>query len=163
MAQANGNSKDKRELYLTPDGAARLRAELVELKGPRRDALAKRLRHAVQQGDLSENADYIAAKEDQAFLEGRILELETVLREATVVAQTPPDGQVAVGSTVVVSQDGREPETFQVVGIKEADPRRGKISHESPIGQALMGKKAGDLAVAETPGGKVHLRILEVR
>ena len=151
-----------REYFLTPDGAARLRAELEELRGPRRTNLAKRLRHAVQQGDLSENADYITAKEEQAFLEGRIQELETILRDATIVEGGISD-TVAVGSTVVVAEDGQSPQTFHVVGIKEASPRDGRISNESPIGKALMGKRVGDVALAETPGGKVELKVIEIR
>jgi transcription elongation factor GreA len=153
----------EQEWFLTPEGAAKLRAELDELRGPRREAMARRLRHAVQQGDLAENADYIAAKEEQGFLEGRILELETVLREAIVVSQDRPGDEVAIGSTVVVAFDGGATETYTVVGIKEANPRQGKISHESPIGLALMGKRVGDTAVARTPAGDMELRILEIR
>ena len=148
---------------LTPEGASRLKAELQELRGPRREDLAKRLRHAIQQGDLSENADYTAAKEDQAFLEGRILELETLLREAQIAESPSGVDQVAVGSTVVVSLDGGETTTYQLVGMKEASPRQGKISHESPIGQALLGKRVGESAVAQTPGGPLHLTGLEIR
>jgi len=154
---------DKGPIYLTREGAAKLKAELAELRGPKRDALAKRLRHAVQQGDLSENADYISAKEDQGFLEGRILELETILREAVVVDPPQASDEVALGSTVVVAVDGGSPETYQLVGMKEADPRRGKITHESPIGRALMGRRVGDTVEAVTPGGALRLRILEIR
>lgn len=151
-----------REYFLTPEGADRLRAELEELRGPRRTDLAKRLRAAVQQGDLSENADYITAKEEQAFLEGRIQELETILREATIVEGGSSD-KVDIGSTVVVAEDGQSPQTFHVVGIKEASPREGRISNESPIGKALMGKRVGEVALAETPGGRVEMKILEIR
>lgn len=151
-----------KEFFLTPEGADRLRAELEVLRGPRRTDLAGRLRHAVQQGDLSENADYTAAKEEQAFLEGRIQELELILREATIVEGGGSD-TVTIGSTVVVAEDGQTPQTFQVVGIKEASPREGRISHESPIGKALMGKKQGDVALAETPGGIVELKVIEIR
>jgi transcription elongation factor GreA len=111
---------------------------------------------------LSENADYTVAKEEQAFLEGKILELETILQNATVV---DPDGsceQVGIGNTVVVSIDGREPETFHIVGMKEANPRQRKISHESPIGNAIIGKRVGELAEAETPGGKLKVKVLEI-
>jgi transcription elongation factor GreA len=153
----------KRPLYLTPDGAAKLRADLEDLRGPKRQELAKRLRHAVQQGDLSENADYISAKEDQAFLEGRILELETILREASIVDTPTTSDMVDLGTTVIVAEAGQEPETYQLVGLKEADPRQGKISHESPLGRALMGKRVGDTAEAVTPGGTIRLRILEIR
>jgi len=154
---------EDKTLYLTPEGADKLRTELKELTGPRRKAMAERLHHAVRQGDLSENADYIAAKEDQAFLEGRILELETILREAVIVQGQGPADRVDLGCWVRVAEDGREPEIFQLVGVKEADPRTGKISHESPIGRALMGKRVGETAVARTPGGELHFQVLEIR
>jgi transcription elongation factor GreA len=147
------------ELYLTPDGADKLRKELEELKGPKRNEIAARLRHAVSQGDLSENADYISAKEDQAFLEGRIQELDLILKDATIVDREARSDNVAVGSTVVVQNENEDEETFYIVGEKEADPRNGKISHRSPIGKSLMGKGVGDVAVAETPGGKVEFKI----
>ena len=153
----------KDELYLTPEGADKLRKELAELKGPRRTELAARLRHAVSQGDLSENADYISAKEDQAFLEGRIQELDTILKDATVVDPDSRSNNVRVGSTVVIQNEGNAEETFYIVGEKEADPRNGKISHKSPIGKSLMGKGVGDVAVAETPGGKLEFKILSLR
>lgn len=154
---------NEHERFLTAEGAERLRAELEELRGPRRKALAKHLRHAVQQGDLTENADYISAKEEQAFLEGRIAELETLLREARIVDDSGPKDEVVIGATVVVSFDTGGRETFKLVGVREADPRQGKISHESPIGVALMGKRVGDTAVAQTPAGRVELRVLEIR
>jgi transcription elongation factor GreA len=149
--------------FLTAEGAAKLRKELDELKGPRRLEMAERLRKAVRQGDLSENADYISAKEQQAFLEGRILELELVLRNATIVERSAPSEQVEVGSTVVVQEQGEVKTTFQIVGAKEADPRAGKISHVSPIGKALLGKKVGESAQAITPGGPVRFKVLEIR
>jgi transcription elongation factor GreA len=154
---------EKREIYLTPEGAKRLRAELDELRGARRQELAARLRHAVQQGDLSENADYIAAKEEQAFLEGRIQELEAVLKQAIIADGPREEGVVHVGSTVVLAEGEDPPETYQVVGVKEADPAAGRISHESPFGSALMGRRAGETVRARTPGGEVVLKILEVR
>jgi transcription elongation factor GreA len=151
------------QTFLTAEGAAKLRKELDELKGPRRLEMAERLRKAVRQGDLSENADYISAKEQQAFLEGRILELEMVLRNATIVERSAPSEQVEVGSTVVVQEQGEVKTTFQIVGAKEADPRAGKISHVSPIGKALLGKKVGESAQAITPGGPVRFKVLEIR
>ena len=150
------------ELYLTPEGADKLRKELEELKGPRRTELAARLKHAVSQGDLSENADYISAKEDQAFLEGRIQELDIILKDATVVDPDIRSDNVMVGSTVVIQNEGNSEEIFYIVGEKEADPRNGKISHRSPIGKSLMGKGVGDIAVAETPGGKLEFKILNL-
>ena len=149
------------QTYLTPEGAAKLRAELIELTGPRREELAQRLRSAIQMGDLSENADYHKAKEDQAFLEGRIQEIEAVLRTAVIVEKTQSD-VVAVGSTVTVQEDNFSPETYHIVGAKEADSRNNKISNESPIGKALMEHKVGDVVEAETPGGKIRFKILKV-
>ena len=149
------------QTYLTPEGAAKLRAELVELTGPRREELAQRLRSAIQMGDLSENADYHKAKEDQAFLEGRIQEIEAVLRTAVIVEKTQSD-VVTVGSTVTVQEDNFPPETYYIVGAKEADSRNNKISNESPIGKALMDHRVGDVVEAETPGGKIRFKILKV-
>ncbi|MEW6287492.1 MAG: transcription elongation factor GreA [Chloroflexota bacterium] len=147
--------------YLTPEGEAKLRAELAELTGPRREELAKRLRSAIQMGDLSENADYHKAKEDQAFLEGRIQEIEAILRMATIIENTQSD-VVALGSKVTVQEENLDPETFYLVGASEADPRKGKISNESPFGKALLNHKVGDVVEAATPGGKVKLKILKI-
>ena len=154
-----------KQTFLTPDGAAKLKLELEQLKNEKRPALALRLREAIQMGDLSENADYIMAKEDQAFLEGRILELESVLRNATVVP--PSDGRgwadtAAVGCKVTVQEKGEEPEQFLLVGAKEADPTAQKISNESPIGRALMGRRVGDRIKIETPGGMLQMEILKI-
>src|ERR1051325_9581252 len=123
------------QTYLTPEGEAKLKAELAELTGPRREELAKRLRSAIQMGDLSENADYHKAKEDQGFLEGRIQEIEAILRMAVIVEKKQSD-VVTVGSHVTVQEENFDPETYHLVGAKEADPRNGKISNESPIGRA---------------------------
>ncbi|RPJ21827.1 MAG: transcription elongation factor GreA [Chloroflexi bacterium] len=150
-----------RQSYLTPEGEAKLRTELAELTGPRREELAQRLRAAIQMGDLSENADYHKAKEDQSFLEGRIQEIEAVLRTAVIVEKTDSD-TVMVGSRVTVQEDNYDPETYQVVGAKEADSRKNKISNESPIGKALMDHKAGDVVEAEAPDGKIKFKILRV-
>jgi transcription elongation factor GreA len=149
------------QTYLTSEGAEKLKAELKELTGPRREELSQRLRSAIQMGDLSENADYHKAKEDQAFLEGRIQEIEAVLRTAVVVEKKHSD-VVTVGSTVTVQEDDFAPETYYLVGAKEADPRNGKISNESPIGRALMDHKVGDVVEAETPGGKLKIKILNI-
>ena len=147
--------------YLTPEGEAKLQAELTELTGPRREELAQRLRSAIQMGDLSENADYHKAKEDQAFLEGRIQEIESVLRNAVII-EKKSSNIVEVGTTVTIQEESFEPETFYVVGAKEADPRNGRISNESPIGSALMGHKVGETVEANTPGGKMKFKILKI-
>jgi transcription elongation factor GreA len=148
--------------YLTPEGHAKLKAELEELKGPRREELAKRLRSAIQMGDLSENADYHKAKEDQGFLEGRIQEIEFLLRNAVIIEKNADHDVVSVGSHVTIQESDYEPETYHVVGAKEADPRNGKISNESPIGKALMDHKVGDIVDVETPGGKIKFKILKI-
>lgn len=148
--------------YLTAEGAERLHRELTELKGPAREALAARLRFAIQQGDLSENADYIQAKEEQGFLEGRIQELEAILRNVVIIGEheTRKD-EVNIGATVTV-QDGSFDDTYFVVGPKEADPMNGRISHESPIGKALIGHRVGETVSVDTPGGTVKLKILKI-
>jgi transcription elongation factor GreA len=149
--------------YLTAEGAERLRAELAQLKGPEREAISKRLRFAISQGDLSENADYHKAKEDQAFLEGRIQELDYLLKNATIVEATSGKrDQVEVGATVTIQEEDYDPETYYIVGAKEADPRNGRISNESPIGRALMGARLGDVVVAETPGGQLRMKIIKI-
>ena len=153
----------ERETYLTSDGAAKLQAELEELKGPKRDEMAKRLRSAIQMGDLSENADYHKAKEDQSFMEGRIQELDYLLKNATIVDVTElSTDTIQVGSRVTVQEGDYPEETYFLVGAKEADPQNGKISNESPIGQALMGCRVGDEVTATTPGGEIKLKILKI-
>ncbi len=153
----------QQETYLTSEGAEKLQAELEELKGPKRDEIAKRLRSAIQMGDLSENADYHKAKEDQSFLEGRIQELEFLLKNATIVDVTDiPTDTIQVGSRVTVQEGDFPPETYFLVGAKEADPRNGKISNESPIGRVLMGGHVGDEVTASTPGGEIKLKILKI-
>ena len=150
-------------IYLTPEGAEKLQAELEELKGPKRDEMAKRLRAAIQMGDLSENADYHKAKEDQGFMEGRIQELEYLLKNATIIdTSAAPTGTVQVGSCVTVQEGDLPEETYWLVGINEADPRNGKISNESPIGKVLLGGHAGDEVTADTPGGQLKLKIIKI-
>jgi transcription elongation factor GreA len=148
--------------YLTPEGEAKLNAELQELKGPKREELSQRLRSAIQMGDLSENADYHKAKEDQGFLEGRIQEIEAILRNTVIIEETQSRGVVFIGSHVTIQEGSDDPETYHLVGPTEADPRHGRISYESPIGRALMDKKVGDVAEAETPGGKLKFKILKI-
>ena len=148
--------------YLTPEGEAKLKAELAELTGIRREELSQRLRSAIQMGDLSENADYHKAKEDQGFLEGRIQEIESILRNSVIIEKTQSTGVITIGSHVTIQEEGFDPETYHLVGPTEADPRKGKISHESPIGKALMDKKVGDIAEADAPGGKIKFKIIKI-
>jgi transcription elongation factor GreA len=148
--------------YLTPEGEEKLKAELEELKGPRREELSARLRSAIQMGDLSENADYHKAKEDQGFLEGRIQEIDAILRNSVIIEKTKSTGVVTIGSQVTLQEEGFDPESYHLVGPTEADPRQGRISYESPIGHALMDKKVGDVAEAETPGGRIKFKIIKI-
>lgn len=149
--------------YLTAEGAARMKAELAQLKSVERDEISKRLRAAIQMGDLSENADYSKAKEDQAFLEGRIQELEYILNNAIIIDEDKGNREIVeIGATVTIQEGDYEPETYFLVGAKEADPRNGRISNESPFGKALLGAKKGETVSAETPGGTVKLKILKI-
>ena len=151
------------EQYLTMEGAQNMREELERLKGPERDELAKRLRSAIQMGDLSENADYHAAKEYQAFLEGKIQELEFVLKNAVIIEEMENDRTVvAVGTKVTIQEADYPPEIYYIVGAKEADPKNGRISNESQFGSALLGGKEGEVVVAQTPGGQVSLKIVKI-
>jgi len=149
--------------YLTAEGARRLKEELEHLKTDAREDLARRLRIAIEQGDLSENADYTAAKEEQAFLEGRILELEATLKNAQIIDDIKVNKNlVGIGSHVTVKEDGYPEETYFMVGPKEADPVNGRISHKSPIGEALLGHKKGDKIKIETPNGNIQMTIVKI-
>ncbi|MCS7352346.1 MAG: transcription elongation factor GreA, partial [Anaerolineae bacterium] len=137
--------------------------ELEYLRTIKRREIAERLRFAIQQGDLSENADYHAAKEEQAFVEGRIRTLEAILNSAILIETRPSeDGRVRLGSRVTVVEDGGAPETYVLVGPAEADPTQGKISYESPLGQALLGRAPGDVIIVEAPAGVLTFRVLAV-
>lgn len=150
--------------YLTPEGAEELRRELDKLINERRPELARKLKEAVAQGDLKENADYHDAKEQQAFVEGRIKYLENVLRSAVIINRVGNSDVVSVGSTVTIVEDGvDDEETYIIVGAAEANPGEGKISNESPIGAALLGHKKGDQVSVKTPSGEVIFKIKKVR
>jgi transcription elongation factor GreA len=150
--------------YLTPEGLEKIQKELAHLKGPERDSISQRLRSAIQMGDLSENADYIKAKEDQGFLEGRIKELEYTLKNVTIIDKTNIDNsKVNIGSTITVQEGDFETETWFLVGPKEASPRAGKISYESPIGKALIGRSIGESVNVVLPNGNsISLKILKI-
>lgn len=149
--------------YLTAEGAEKLQNELDYLKGPAREQLSKRLRAAIELGDLSENADYISAKEEQGFIEGRIMELDQILSNMIIIENMQQNlDEIGIGDHVTIQEDDFPPETYHMVGPKEADPRRGRISHESPIGKALIGHKVGDMVSAETPNGTIHFKVLKI-
>lgn len=150
--------------YLTPEGKQKLEEELHHLKTGGRKDLAKRLKHAISMGDLSENADYHKAKEDQGFLEGRIQEIEHILHNHEVIDTNAQFDQVSIGATVTIQETGYSPETYYLVGRKEANPREGKISHESPIGKALLGHQIGDEVEVILPNNEtIHLKILDIK
>jgi transcription elongation factor GreA len=149
--------------YLTLEGLNRLKKELADMKGPQRDEIARRLRAAIDQGDLSENADYTSAKEDQAFLEGRIQDIERVLSNVIIIDNVSRNlSEVGIGDHITVQEDSQPAEKYHLVGPKEADPYNGRISHESPIGKALLGRKVGEEVIADTPGGSIRLKILKI-
>ena len=149
--------------YLTAEGLEKLQKELAHLKSSVRTELSNRLRAAIQMGDLSENADYIQAKEEQAFLEGRILELENLLSNVQVIEEkNRKDGKVDIGSVVTVQEGNYPEETYYLVGPKEADPANGRISYQSPIGKSLLNHQLGDDVTIDTPGGKLKLKIINI-
>jgi transcription elongation factor GreA len=141
-----------------------LKAELKHKIEVERPALAARLKAAIELGDLSENADYHTAKEEQGFLEGRIQQLEMMIRNAVIIeGQDTRNGIVQIGSRVTVIEEGNtNPEEFVIVGKVEANPREGKISNESPLGQALLDHKVGDRIVVRAPGGELVFKIIAI-
>ena len=151
-------------VYLTAEGVKNLRRELDHLVNVKRPALAERLRRAIQQGDLSENADYITAKEEQGCLEGRVQQIEAMLRRAVIIQENGPTDEVILGSRVTVVEEGvEESEVFHIVGPAEADPANGKVSNESPLGRALMGRQVEDAVTVEAPGGEIVFRITAIQ
>jgi len=153
----------KNNLKLTKQGLDTLRAELEELRDVKRPKLVERLAYARSQGDLSENSDYQSAKEELEFLDGRIDELEEVVKTASVVSGNgkTENGGIGVGTKVTVKVNGTKA-IFDIVGEWEADPINKKVSHDSPLGLALVGKKVGDKVEVEAPAGKLQYEILAV-
>ncbi|NMC15149.1 MAG: transcription elongation factor GreA [Chloroflexi bacterium] len=153
----------KNQLIITKTGKAKLEEELAELKGPRRMEISRRLKSAIEMGDLSENADYITAKEDQGFLEGRIQEIETILSNAEVVDEdNVRSDKVQIGHKVTVREGDEDEEVFELVGISEVNTLLGKISYESPIGSALLDKRPGEKVQVKTPGGVLEFTIVKI-
>jgi transcription elongation factor GreA len=147
--------------YLSKDGLEKLRAELDEMVSIKRAEIAQRIHDAKEHGDLSENAEYEDAKNEQAFVEGRIQTLEALIKNATIIEENHSTDHVQIGSTVgVESPDGTE--TFTIVGSAEARPTDGKISNESPVGRALLGKKKGEKVVVRVPAGDFTYKILSI-
>lgn len=147
-------------MMLTKDGLLQLKNEYDELVNVKRPDVVKRLSDARDLGDLSENSEYAAAKQDLAFIDGRILELEEILHSAKVV-NGHSKKSIDIGCKVTLTTNGKR-EVFTVVGEWEADPMQKKISHESPLGKALLGKKSGESVEVEAPAGKLHYQILAI-
>ena len=155
-----------KETQITAEGLKRLEEELAQRKGPIREEIVERLKEARAQGDLSENSEYDQAKEDQGKNESRIVELELMIKTAVIIDTTSSgkEGIVSLGCTVILKDvETGEEETYTVVGTTEADPFNNKISNESPVGTAILGKKVHDVVVANTPAGELSYEILEVK
>lgn len=149
--------------FLTQEGHDKLQQELVHLQTVRRPEIAEHIRIAKEDGDLSENAGYDAAKNEQSFVEGRILTLKALLKNAQIIENNGRSDKVAIGNVVTVQEDGYEPETFQIVGSAEANPGEGRISNESPLGVVLLGKALGDVVEVNTPSGVSTFTLLDIQ
>jgi transcription elongation factor GreA len=152
-------------IYLTADGLRKIKEELDYLTTTRRREVAQMIAEAKAEGDISENAGYDEAKTAQGFLEGRIRELETLLKNAKVITDnSAAANEVSLGRTVVVRESGADyEESYTIVGPPEADPANGRISNESPMGKALLGKRVGSAAVVVSPSGEITFEIVSVK
>ncbi|MBU1167558.1 transcription elongation factor GreA [Patescibacteria group bacterium] len=150
--------------FITPEGLERLKEELEYLETHRRKQVASRIKKALEQGDLSENAEYAEAKDEQAFVEGRILEIKAKVKNVKIIEKkkSGQDSEVTVGSTILVDGSMGKKE-LMIVGSSESDPMNGKISNESPIGKAFLGKAQGDKVEVDAPGGKQEFKILKLK
>ncbi|MHB1296650.1 MAG: transcription elongation factor GreA [Anaerolineae bacterium] len=149
--------------FLTPEGRRKLEQELEYLRTDRRQQVASNLKSAVDEGDLTENAGYEESKREQAFVEGRIREVEAILANSQVLdLESGSQDKVSLGARVTVAEEGEEPETYHIVGRAEADPTKGRISNESPLGRALLGRKMGECFDVQTPGGVVRYQIVSI-
>lgn len=154
----------RRETYLTPEGLAKLEAELEHLRTVARHEVAQRIQQSKELGGTVDNADYEEAKNEQAFIEGRILTLENTINNAVLIPdEREPSDRVEVGSVVSVKDPQGHAREFIIVGSTEADPAQGKISNESPVGKALLGKRAGSHAEVATPSGNVRFTIVKIK
>ena len=147
--------------YISRNGLAKLRAELEEILSVQRPEIAQRIHDAKEHGDLSENAEYEDAKNEQAFVEGRIQTLESMIKNAAIIDEHTSTDHVQIGSTVKVDgEDGLQ--SFEIVGSAEAKPAEGRISNESPVGRALLGKRKGDKVMVKVPAGDFTYKIIEI-
>jgi transcription elongation factor GreA len=148
--------------FLTREGFEKLQEELEGLRTVKRQEIADRLHEAMEGGELIENAEYEAAKNEQAFVEGRIKELEILLANARVISETEKAETVQIGSTVTVQEEGNEPEVYTIVGAAEANPRAGRISNESPLGKSLLNRKVGDKVQVDAPAGSFSVQVVKI-
>lgn len=148
--------------YLSAEGLEKLKTELNDLKTKKRKEIASRLEHAKTLGDLSENAEYQEAKEEQSLVETQIVELEEMIRDAVLIKKDHGTDNVTVGSTVQIKSDQGE-ESYTIVGSEEANPAEGKISNESPLGRAFLGHKVGETVEVRTPAGAVTFKIMVIK
>ena len=156
-------TSEKKEVYLTSAGLDEIKSELYTLKKVKRPEIIKAIKEARALGDLSENADYHAAREEQAIIEGRIQELEYMVDNAVIITEGASD-RVKMGVNVTIKyEDDDDTEEYKIVGSMEADPFDNKISNESPIAKAIMGKKKGDVVTVESPNGKYNIEIIEIK
>ncbi len=146
--------------FISKQGLEKLKEELDYLKKTKRKEIAERLKRALEQGDLSENAEYQDAKDQQAWTEGRIAELKNKIRSAQIIKKEK-NGTITVGSQIKIKNGGREIE-YTIVGSQEADPLEGRISNESPIGKAFLGHKQGEKINVQTPEGEIQYKILAI-
>ena len=151
----------EKPVYVSADGLKKLQAELEELRTTKRSEVAQRIHAAMEFGDFTENSELEQAKNDQAFLEGRIMTLEQMIKNAQIIDEKTKHYQVEVGSHVMVEAEGSK-EQYVIVGSAEAEPSEGRISNESPVGRALMGHKAGETVKLSVPAGTVEMKILAV-
>jgi transcription elongation factor GreA len=150
--------------FLTPEGLRKLEEELEYLRTVRRQEVAQRLRAVLEEEqDILENAEYEDAKNEQAFVEGRILTLETILKNVVIIEESGPADRVGIGSRVTVVEEEEEPETYHIVGYAEADPKMGRISNQSPLGQALLGHRVGDEVIVNAPDGILCFQIMAIQ
>ena len=148
-----------KEVYLTPEGRRKLQEELEYLRSVKRPEVAEKIHTAKEAGDIMENAAYEEAKHQQAFVEGRILTVKSMLNNAVIIEDSGPSETVRLGSRVIVVERGYPVEQFRIVGSAEADPGKGLISNESPLGKALLNRRVGDEVAVQTPDGTTYFSI----
>lgn len=151
------------QAYITKEGLEKLKKELQDLVSIKRKEVIAKIEQAKEFGDLSENAEYHSARDEQAFIEGRIAELNVILRNAIIIEETTSNGLVKVGSKIKITDDsGKIIKEYKIVGSEEADPTQGLISNESPIGRAFLGKKVNEIVEIQTPRGVITYKIMEI-